>query len=160
MQSMSIELDLKDFFSIEKCLIDSQGLYTGFFIYEGRKINEKFSIIQKKLSWNERQELYGDERNRPAKQSVKLCGYGVNDEMGPFVIEGYIEVFSQHKLKEKVMATQNMRRLKFAKFFITKNYTNKTIEELVEDKRIIRQKEKYEQQKVEKKEFEKQMLEK
>ena len=53
-----------------------------------------------------------------------------------------------------------MRRLKFAKFFITKNYTNKTIEELVEDKRIIRQKEKYEQQKVEKKEFEKQMLEK
>ena len=58
------------------------------------------------------------------------------------------------------MATQNMRRLKFAKFFITKNYTNKTIEELVEDKRIIRQKEKYEQQKVEKKEFEKQMLEK
>lgn len=65
MQSMSIDLDLKDFFSLEKCLIDSQGLYTGFFIYEGRKINEKFSIIQKKLSWKERQELYGDEKFRP-----------------------------------------------------------------------------------------------
>lgn len=44
-QSMSINLDLKDYMSIEKCLIDSQGLYTGFFIYEGRKINEKFSLI-------------------------------------------------------------------------------------------------------------------
>jgi hypothetical protein len=42
---MSINLDLKDYMSIEKCLIDSQGLYTGFFIYEGRKINEKFSLI-------------------------------------------------------------------------------------------------------------------
>lgn len=55
--------------------------------------------------------------------------------MGPFLIEGYIEVFSQHKLKEKVMATQNMRRLKFAKFIITKNYTSKTIEYLVDEKR-------------------------
>ena len=54
MQSMTIELDLKDLTSIEKCLIDSQGLYTGFFIYEGRKVNEKFSLIHKKLSWKER----------------------------------------------------------------------------------------------------------
>ena len=54
MQSMTIELDLKDITSIEKCLIDSQGLYTGFFIYEGRKVNEKFSLIHKKLSWKER----------------------------------------------------------------------------------------------------------
>lgn len=107
MQAMSIELDLKNLASIERCLIDSQGLYTGFFVYEGRKVNEKFSIIQKKLSWKERQEMYGDERGRsgPQKQAVKLCGYGMNDEMGPFLIEGFIEIFGQHKLKEKVMAT-------------------------------------------------------
>jgi len=61
---MSIELNVKDLASIEKCLIDSQGLYSGFFIYEGRKINEKFSLIQKKINWKERQELYGDERAR------------------------------------------------------------------------------------------------
>jgi hypothetical protein len=48
----------------------------------------------------------------------------MNDEMGPFIIEGQIEVFNISKLKEKVMATQNMRRLKFAKFYITKKYTN------------------------------------
>lgn len=85
---MSIDLDLKDYLSIEKCLVDSQGLYTGFFIYEGRKINEKFSIIQKKLSLKERQKLYGDDKARSTKPSVKLCGYGLNDEMGPFIIEG------------------------------------------------------------------------
>jgi hypothetical protein len=96
MQSMSIELNIKDLASVEKCLIDSQGLYTGFFIYEGRKVNEKFSLIQKKISWKERQELYGDERGRgqQPRQSVKICGYGMNDEMGPFLIEGLIEVFS------------------------------------------------------------------
>ena len=130
-QAMSIELDTRDLLSIEKCLIDSQGLYTGFFIYEGRKVNEKFSLIMKKISWRERQEIYGDTRGQQPRQSVKLCGYGINDEMGPFLIEGLIEVFAQHKLKEKVMATQNMRRLKFAKFSMTKTYTSKSIESLV-----------------------------
>ena len=48
--------------------------------------------------------------------------------MGTFLIEGYIEIFSQHKLKEKVMATQNMRRLKFAKFVVNKKYVGKSIE--------------------------------
>lgn len=86
---MTIELDLKDIASIERCLIDSQGLYTGFFIYEGRKVHEKFSIIHKKLGWKERQEIYGDRQ----RISVKMCGYGTNDEMGAFLVEGYIEVF-------------------------------------------------------------------
>lgn len=153
---MSIELNVKDLASIEKCLIDSQGLYTGFFIYEGRKINEKFSLIQKKINWKERQELYGDERARgqQPRQSVKLCGYGMNDEMGPFLIEGLIEVFSQHKLKEKVMATQNMRRLKFAKFSLTKTYTNKSIESLVEEKREMKKRERIEQHRRARKEME------
>lgn len=63
-------------------------------------------MIQKKLTPSERVDLYGDERGRPyIKQAVKLCGYGTNDEMGHFLIEGYIEIFGQHKLREKVMAT-------------------------------------------------------
>lgn len=65
----------------------------------------------------------------------------MNDEMGPFLIEGYIEIFGQHKLREKVMATQNMRRLKFAKFKLTKKYTSKSIEVLVEEKREIKRRE-------------------
>ena len=75
--------------------------------------------------------------------------------MGHFLIEGYIETFGQHKLREKVMATQNMRRLKFAKFVLTKKYVNKTIEALVEEKRTERRKERAEKEKRQLKEQEK-----
>ena len=103
MQYVSIELNFKDLASIEKYLIDSKGLYRGFFIFEGRKFNEKISLINKKLSRKERQELYGNNSTRVQlpRQSVKLCGYGMNDEMGPFLFEGLIEIFSKQRLMKK-----------------------------------------------------------
>jgi len=74
---MSIQLDLTDKVCIERCLIDSQGLYTGFFVYNGKKINEKFSLIQKKMTMEDRYEIFGDNAGATSqKQIVKLCGYG------------------------------------------------------------------------------------
>jgi hypothetical protein len=52
------------------------------------------------------------------------------------------------------MATQNMRRLKFAKFSLTKTYTNKSIESLVEEKREMKKRERIEQHRRARKEME------
>jgi hypothetical protein len=56
------------------------------------------------------------------------------------------------------MATQNMRRLKFAKFSLTKTYTSKSIESLVEEKREIKKRERIEQQRRARKDMESQQL--
>lgn len=55
------------------------------------------------------------------------------------------------------MATQNMRRLKFAKFYITKKYTNQSLEDLVLEKRAVKGREKMQEQKLAKKEYLRQM---
>lgn len=40
-------LDINDSSSIEQCVIQIQGSYDGYFIYEDRKVGEKFSLILK-----------------------------------------------------------------------------------------------------------------
>lgn len=102
-------------------------------MYDERRVNEKFSLILKKLSKREIQE-----RGLSSK-AVGICGYGQNDELGPFLLQGHIEVFSKHKLKEKQMATHNMKRLKFAKFELRKKYETQILEELVEERREERE---------------------
>jgi hypothetical protein len=58
------------------------------------------------------------------------------------------------------MATQNMRRLKFAKFSLTKTYTSKSIESLVEERRQIKAKERLEQKRQQRREMESQQKQK
>lgn len=53
-----------------------------------------------------------------------------------------------------------MRRLKFAKFKLTKKYTSKSIEVLVDEKREVKRRERQEQQRESRKEQEKQVKEK
>lgn len=97
-------------------MIESQGCYQGYFAYDGRRVHEKFSILLRKAL------------EQPSKaNSIEVVGFGQNDEMGTFTLQGSIELFSTQKLKEKEMANQTMKRLKLAKFTLTKSYVTKTL---------------------------------
>lgn len=58
---------------------------------------------------------------------MDIVGFGQNDEMGTFVLQGSIELFVSQKLKEKGMANQTMKRLKLAKFSLTKFYVGQSL---------------------------------
>ena len=76
-------------------------------MYDERKVQERFSIILlKKVT------------------GVTVVGYGHNDEMGSFILQGAIDLFPKQKLKEKVMSSETMRRLKMAKFSFNKTYVS------------------------------------
>lgn len=78
-----------------------------------------------------------------------MFGYGENDEMGQFILEGYCEIVAQTDLAEKEglkadkSSQQNepmFMKLKIAKFMLQKIYQNKTLPELVELKKAFRSK--------------------
>jgi hypothetical protein len=51
--------------------------------------------------------------------------------MGNFKLEGSIELLSAQKLSEKSMVDQKMKRLKLAKFTLTKTYVKQSLNSLV-----------------------------
>jgi hypothetical protein len=68
----------------------------------------------------------------PLKENcIEVVGYGSNDEMGSFLLQGHIELFTSNKLREKEMANQSMKRLKLAKFALTKSYVSESLKQLV-----------------------------
>lgn len=71
----------------------------------------------------------------PLKENcIDVVGYGSNDEMGSFLLQGHIELFTSNKLREKEMANQSMKRLKLAKFALTKSYVSESLKQLVQNK--------------------------
>ena len=75
-----------------------------------------------------------------------MFGYGENNEMGPFILDGYCEVVADSELQEKEglkVEKSNQQepmfmKLKIAKFMLQKFYQNQTLRELVEEKRAMR----------------------
>jgi hypothetical protein len=75
-----------------------------------------------------------------------MFGYGENNEMGPFLLDGYCEVVPVSELQEKEglkveKSSQQepmFMKLKVSKFMLQKNYISKTLRELVEEKRALR----------------------
>lgn len=75
-----------------------------------------------------------------------MFGYGENNEMGPFILDGYCEVVAVSELQEKEglkVEKSNQQepmfmKLKIAKFMLQKIYQNQTLRELVEEKRAMR----------------------
>lgn len=75
-----------------------------------------------------------------------MFGYGENNEMGPFILDGYCEVVAISELQEKEglkVEKSNQQepmfmKLKIAKFMLQKIYQNQTLRELVEEKRAMR----------------------
>lgn len=67
-------LDIQDKHSLIRFAIELQGVYEGHFVYNGSKIKEKYSLMF----------VPGEKPNAP----FKAFGYGKNDSMGCFVLEG------------------------------------------------------------------------
>lgn len=63
---------------------------------------------------------------------MDFCGFGNNEDIGPFLLEGSTTFFSFDKLKEK-NGIQGFKKVKLAKIVIRKQYTNKILEELLEE---------------------------
>ena len=77
---------------------------------------------------------------------MSMFGYGENNEMGPFILDGYCEVVPVIDLQEKEglkveRSSQQepmFMKLKIAKFMLQKIYQSKPLKELVEEKRNMR----------------------
>ena len=78
-------------------LFQSQGQYEGFFNYQGKQISEKFTIIIRKKPGVPLFEIGNDKH----QSRISMFGYGENDEMGQFILEGYCEIVAQTDLAEK-----------------------------------------------------------
>ena len=78
-----------------------------------------------------RRALPGQGENRT---TLELVGYGSNGEMGQFVLQGKIELIGQNKLKERQMASPQLKRLKIAYFSLEKAYVYKELRQLAVEK--------------------------
>lgn len=85
--------------------------------------SEKFTLIMNK----QRSPTTGYVK----KATYSLCGYGEND-MGPFTIEGQVNLVTQDKIFEKD-GLKNFKKMKVGKFELTKKYQKRVIEELAEE---------------------------
>ena len=69
-------------------LFQSQGPYEGFFNYNGEQVSERFTLIMRKKSSQQLQQIATAKQN----SKLSLLGYGENNAIGPFLLEGYCEV--------------------------------------------------------------------
>jgi len=69
------------------------------------------------------------------RNTFGLCGYGEN-QLGPFTLEGQLTLVAPDKMKEHD-GVKNIKKVKAAKFELTKTYTGKVIEELVDEVRFV-----------------------
>lgn len=65
---------------------------------------------------------------------MDFCGFGENVDIGAFMLEGTCQFFSMDKLKEKE-GIEGFKKLKLAKISLRKAYSNKILEELIEETR-------------------------
>lgn len=125
-------------------LFQSQGMYEGFFNYQNKQISERFTIILRKKIEFQLSDIGKDK----STARLTMLGYGENNEMGPFILEGYCEVTGMNELTEKEglkveKSSQQepmFMKLKIAKFVLKKIYQTKTLKELVHDKKAYREK--------------------
>jgi hypothetical protein len=88
-------------------------------------------------------QLLWDIATNKQNSKLSLYGYGENNTMGPFLLEGYCEVVLVPELVEKEglkVEKQNQQepmfmKLKIAKFVLRKRYQSLFLKELVEEKK-------------------------
>lgn len=54
--------------------------------------------------------------------------------MGQFLLQGKIELIGQHKLKERQMASPQLKRLKIANFSLEKVYVQKELRQMAAER--------------------------
>ena len=124
-------------------LFHSQGSYEGFFNYNGQQVSEKFTLILKKKPNQNLWDIGVDK----ASSKLTLLGFGQNNVMGFFLLEGYCEVVTVQEMVEKEglkVEFQNQNepmfmKLKIAKFVLRKRYQQLSLVELVEQKKQYHQ---------------------
>jgi len=65
-----MSLNLGDDWQVQQLLIECQGSYQGYFMYDEKKVQEKFQIILQR-------------HNKPG---FAVVGFGQNEEMGSFLL--------------------------------------------------------------------------
>lgn len=78
-------------------LFQSQGQYEGFFNYKNKQISERFTIILRKKLEVQLSDI-GKDRST---STLTMLGYGENNEMGSFILEGNCDVVGITELNEK-----------------------------------------------------------
>jgi hypothetical protein len=115
-------LDINSPESITHVLKSIQGLYSGYFVYEERRIKERFSIILRHA------------RPTENRNGMVICGYGENDEMGNFLLNGSIKIMEGKITEKPLKKNSTTNRVKLARFNIVKTYVPKHLEELNDEK--------------------------